>query len=518
MSSAAFDIHRDERLPPLSWLFRLGQDGAWLSCGSGVETMPNAFFEGTWAAPFPATDFYECANVFGSGGRLTPAGWVLVPPAHTLEAIYVLQTPIGDWFASNSLAFLLTATGAEIEFRWPTLVAFLESVNGIEGSPRRLRTTNGVLHILHHHNAVLAAHLEVRPKPSPAPFAVFEDYRDYLRSVVEAAAKNASHPARRTRYRLVTSISSGYDSPACAALARWAGCSEGVTICQSRRGKSDDGSEIGRRLGLQVSRVQHPLFAAPLSEDPVVAAEFFATGMQGEDIWYSALDCLHECLFVTGFAGGRVWSRDEKASTVLKRGDLSGSGLGEFRLRRNFFHFPLPFVGALQHPSIYAISNGRAMEPWSIGGWYDRPIPRRIVEEAGVPRGLFGHHKRAISTPGYRLIPREMRGAIEELIRAQSLNDKIRYAVRLVWFNVTMAAHNRKFRGERWLLPALRPAYRRVWLAMLRRLMRYPFPIFEMMHPFGLFATAWSLSVVRQRYRGPVADAIDPASKSVCSN
>ncbi|MCZ7628807.1 MAG: acyl-CoA dehydrogenase family protein [Microthrixaceae bacterium] len=33
------------------------------------------------------------------------------------------------------------------------------------------------------------------------------------------------------------------------------------------------------------------------------------------------------------------------------------------------------------------------MAPWSIGGRYDRPIPRRIVEEAGVERRLFGHHK-----------------------------------------------------------------------------------------------------------------------------
>jgi hypothetical protein len=35
------------------------------------------------------------------------------------------------------------------------------------------------------------------------------------------------------------------------------------------------------------------------------------------------------------------------------------------------------------------------MRPWSVGGDYDRPIPRRIAEEAGVPRQWFGRVKLA---------------------------------------------------------------------------------------------------------------------------
>ena len=35
------------------------------------------------------------------------------------------------------------------------------------------------------------------------------------------------------------------------------------------------------------------------------------------------------------------------------------------------------------------------MQPWSIGGTYDRPIARRIGEEAGVPREAFGQTKLA---------------------------------------------------------------------------------------------------------------------------
>ena len=36
------------------------------------------------------------------------------------------------------------------------------------------------------------------------------------------------------------------------------------------------------------------------------------------------------------------------------------------------------------------------MAPWRRGGTYDRPIPRRILEEAGIPPRLFGGRKKAI--------------------------------------------------------------------------------------------------------------------------
>jgi len=36
------------------------------------------------------------------------------------------------------------------------------------------------------------------------------------------------------------------------------------------------------------------------------------------------------------------------------------------------------------------------MAPWRLGSDYDRPIPRRILEEAGIPRQLFGTRKKAV--------------------------------------------------------------------------------------------------------------------------
>jgi hypothetical protein len=35
------------------------------------------------------------------------------------------------------------------------------------------------------------------------------------------------------------------------------------------------------------------------------------------------------------------------------------------------------------------------MDPWRVGTNYDRPVPRRILEESGIPRDMFGQKKSA---------------------------------------------------------------------------------------------------------------------------
>ena len=43
------------------------------------------------------------------------------------------------------------------------------------------------------------------------------------------------------------------------------------------------------------------------------------------------------------------------------------------------------------------------MGDWRVGGDYDRPIPRRIVESAGVPRDYFGMRKMGGGPPDPKL-------------------------------------------------------------------------------------------------------------------
>jgi hypothetical protein len=49
------------------------------------------------------------------------------------------------------------------------------------------------------------------------------------------------------------------------------------------------------------------------------------------------------------------------------------------------------------------------MMPWSIGGNYDRPLPRRIGESAGGPRACFGQLKKAVGQPFNGVLPESRR-------------------------------------------------------------------------------------------------------------
>lgn len=79
----------------------------------------------------------------------------------------------------------------------------------------------------------------------------------------------------------------------------------------------------------------------------------------------------------------------------LRRGDFNTLGFCEYRLREGVVHLPVPFFGARRAAELLELSHSSEMSPWVLGGAYDRPIPRRIAEEAGVPREAFGQRKSA---------------------------------------------------------------------------------------------------------------------------
>jgi hypothetical protein len=77
--------------------------------------------------------------------------------------------------------------------------------------------------------------------------------------------------------------------------------------------------------------------------------------------------------------------------------DPGGATLQEFRLRVGFVHLPPAFYGWRHHHDLIKISRSPELSRWSLGTSYDRPIPRRLVEQGGVPRELLGMKKRAVS-------------------------------------------------------------------------------------------------------------------------
>jgi hypothetical protein len=124
---------------------------------------------------------------------------------------------------------------------------------------------------------------------------------------------------------------------------------------------------------------------------------FIAADADGGDVYFkSAEPVLGGKILLTGFHGDKMWGKQTKdLSEHIVRGDISGLSLTEYRLLTGFIQCSAAFWGVKQIRDINALSNSDEMKPWDIPGDYSRPVCRRIVEEAGVPRELFGIKKRA---------------------------------------------------------------------------------------------------------------------------
>jgi hypothetical protein len=130
----------------------------------------------------------------------------------------------------------------------------------------------------------------------------------------------------------------------------------------------------------------------PLPEVPFIAAD-----AKGEDVFMRGAEAnLEGRALLTGHFGGRAWDKNAKGlSGEITRGDQSGMALLEYRLWAGFQHCPLAFLAVRQIPDLAALNQSPDMRPWDVGGRYNRPLARRIIESAGVPRGSFAVHKRA---------------------------------------------------------------------------------------------------------------------------
>jgi hypothetical protein len=194
---------------------------------------------------------------------------------------------------------------------------------------------------------------------------------------------------------MLGTISSGYDSPTVAVLARSAGLCEVISFDRSREEESDSGQEIAARLGLKVAVIPRDAWrTAPLAEVPFLAAD-----AKGEDVYFKSAEArLAGSVLLTGFHGDKIWGKYTTAlSPDLVRGDQSGLSLTEYRLHAGFLHCPVPFMGVRQIRDVNRLSRSAELSRWDVPGEYTRPICRRIVEEAGVPREWFGMRKKAAS-------------------------------------------------------------------------------------------------------------------------
>lgn len=496
-----FDFVERPRLPKLAWCVRLseGSERVEVLHGPWVETSPRGFVEGAWQGPFEAGELDRSPLLLGSGGRLVDGALVVASATHTLERLHSLRS--GQHLAvSNSLAFLLAATGEECDLQYPFYdLDLLSFVEGASGARRSIPTRSNLRIRLHYcTNLVIDARLQVRELEKPqfdGGFESFAEYRAFLLRVGGSLTDNAAAEARTIKYRSLATVSSGYDSPACAVLAKALGADRALTFGEARATfgeETDSGVRIGERLGLEVVEFER---SAYLKRSDLPEVEFLAVGTGGEDVVMSALEpSLPRSILFTGFLGDTMWglSGDSSRSRSYRMTYPAGASLHEFRLRVGFVHFPVPQAHQRLHPLVQAVSRSSEMEPWRRGGSYDRPIARRLAEEAGVPGEWFGRSKKAITQPFYH------GEALSETLSARSLEELHRHLAAHAPGSTSGSAQTRGPLHTAWAL-AERASWRLRWFRpaawrLLRRL-----------NPASNTRTFhWAVKVLRRRY----ADAL----------
>jgi hypothetical protein len=386
-----------DELPRLSWCAEVKRNRTWVEVlhGAAVETTATWFCEGAWDGPYSGGAF-DSALLMGSGGKLTQQGLLLATPNHTLERLYVM-TAGNSVLASNSLPFLLARAQDDLDPHCLTYAERLTSiVEGLNWYIRTLPTRDGRrVGLVYHANVIVTPDLQIveRPKAPTREFKDYADYTNFLQRTLAAILRNAADPARRHSYAPIATISTGYDSPATALLAKRAGCTEGLSfrLARPRPGvpgvAEDSGEQIAACLEMKLTCFNRLDYL----HDPSADAE-----NEGYPLVFAAWrDKLEGRLLVTGYYGDRVWDRyPMRVGSDIPRG--GGACFAEFRLRTGYLHVPVPYLGCTSLASINRISNSAEMRPWTLMRAYDRPIPRRLLEEAGVPRHAFGMAKKAV--------------------------------------------------------------------------------------------------------------------------
>lgn len=407
------NIDTSEHLPKMAWyLTKDGQDLTAL-VGSKVESADDGwFYEGGWAYTSHPKEALETGVYLGSGAVAQGEGAVtLIGPSHSAEALYI--SVVGTTIrASNSLSLLLAGTGLH-NVDANVLAQKMRTVTKglIEYEREIYRGESAVVYRYVCANIQISADgaIAERRQSNPVEFTTYDEYMDFLTTVI----KSVSDTAGTAGYTVP--LSKGYDSVACAVLAARLGGGSSVSLDTARDRSDDDGREIGALLGLETHLIERPdratrtvkvsyaMFGGVEHHDIIADSELEALtdyysgfGISDEVLRISDELAVDKVL-LTGFHGDRVWG-SFRSNPDIVRGDTSGTGLVERRLKAGMVHVPVPMLGVQAHVVLRQLTYSEEMRPWRVGGNYDRPIPRRMAEEMGVPREMFGMRKAAVAT------------------------------------------------------------------------------------------------------------------------
>lgn len=395
-----FTYHIMPEFAKLSWCAKVnrGAEVTDVYAGAAVECQDTWFVSGVWDGDFRKADFDTAEFFCGTGAKIQGGEVVFYSYSHERQRLCCLEQA-ECFFVSNSIPMLLAVSGNAFDVNCDQYEKILCAIlDGLKDYDRNIPLAGGVVM-----QQIFCADIHVNrelkitvvPKPRHRDFTDYQDYHDSLVTVCKKIKANGEDPARTVHYRLATTASSGYDSGACAAIAREAGCDTMMTFCGGSYDE-DSGVTIGKQLGY--TNIIERSYDAFKTKKDSIDAQFVICGDIGIYLQFSAFeDDFAGHVVFSGTSGSYTYDKDSKVNEESKRSGYdfytANLSFSENALIKGYIFLPMPLYASNAVESIQRITNSPEMEPWTLHTDYDRPICRRMLETMGVDGACFGHVK-----------------------------------------------------------------------------------------------------------------------------
>lgn len=394
-------IRRNDTLPLLAWLVDVDKSTGDISiyCGNNVEVRDNFLVSGVWSGPFEEGGFDHSDVFFGTGAKWEEEKICFYTPSHALERLVALERE-QDVIVSNSIGFLMAFADVKLDNRINQYEKiFCSMLKGPLGIQNEI-PMEGQAHINQYivGSIVVEAGVPIRyqRREKVQPFGSYSEYYSRMMRDMEQVRENSISPFRTQHsYGLVTTISSGYDSSANAAIAAKIGCTTAVSLSGGVYDE-DDGSAIANQLGYE--RIVKKNRYSYKAKAGLIDAEYNGSGELGKHQQFSVFEEeFRGNLVFMGTRGDYYWGKETVANNDFNmigfyyyETDVSYT---ENALRNGYIVVAMATYGSSASTSLREVMLSADMKPWTLGTTYDRPIPRRILEESGVQRESFGQKK-----------------------------------------------------------------------------------------------------------------------------
>ena len=399
-----FSYHLQASLPANAWSVNIQKNTGIIHVfhGTGVETAPFCFSEGVWNDRFDQEGMYRCTLFFGTGGMSDASHAIFHTSSDQSAPLYSLQRK-DELMISNSIFHLMVLAGTKPRKAYPFYTHdFIRNRRAGIGQPAGTIFHAGKGQMKMHFNTKVRVSRDLSIRYVPyAAIPAFEDFsslRETFREQLGRIFTNAADGHRKYHYGQTTLCSSGYDSLTNSVMCAGLGCDTFLSIVDSRADvpDQDTGKVPLSHLGIKVHEVDRHIH---LTRSEPCDAEFALTAVSNYPHLSGCEELLRNRLLIGGHFGGLVWDLrfprlmdDWKDWSLFNLPMIAST---EHRLRVGYIDVN-PEAMFVKHASIIdRISKSDEMSPFILGTTYERPIPRRIIEEAGIPRGSFAIKKRA---------------------------------------------------------------------------------------------------------------------------